>query len=59
MIEMPQLYQHENLFRSLNSMGHQGIAKVLARLQEHHTWPGIRRRVGQYVSQSLTVPASS
>ena len=35
-------------------MGHQGIAKVLARIQERHTWPGIRRSVGQYVSQCLT-----
>ena len=34
-------------------MRHQFIAKVLARIQEGHTWPGIRRSVGQYVSQCL------
>ena len=32
----------------------QGIAKVLARIQERHTWPGIRRTIGQYVSQGVT-----
>ena len=54
MIVMPQLYQHEILFRAHDAMGHQGIAKVLARIKERHTWPGIRRSVGQYVSQCLT-----
>ena len=51
---MPQLYQPEILFRAHDAIGHQGIAKVLARIQERHTWPGIRRSVGQYVSQCLT-----
>ena len=54
MIVMPQLYQHEILFRALDAMGHQGISKVVARIQEHHTCPGIRRTVGEYVSQCLT-----
>ena len=54
MIVMPQLYQHEILFRAHDAMGHQGIAKVVARIQERHTWPGIRRSVGTYVSQCLT-----
>ena len=54
MILMPQLYQHEILFRAHDAMGHQGIAKVVSRIQERHTWPGIRRSVGQYVSQCLT-----
>ena len=35
-------------------MGHQGISRVVARLQERHTLPGIRRTLGQYVSQCLT-----
>ena len=35
-------------------MGHQGISKVVARIQERHTWPGIRRSVGRYVGQCLT-----
>ena len=54
MIVMPQLYQHEILFRAHDAMRHQGFSKVLARIQEHHTWPGIRRTVGEYVSQCLT-----
>ena len=54
MIVMPQLYQHEILFRAHDAMGHKGIAKVVSRIQERHTWPGIRRSVGQYVSQCLT-----
>ena len=37
MIIMPQLYQHENLFTAHDAMGHQGLAKVLARIQERHT----------------------
>ena len=35
-------------------MGHGGISKIVARIQERHTCPGIRRTVGQYVSQCLT-----
>ena len=51
---MPQLYQHEILLRAHDAIGHQGIAKVLARTQERHTWPGICRSVGENVSQCLT-----
>ena len=51
---MPQLYQHEILFRAHDAMGHQGISKIVARIQERHTWPGIRRSVGRYVGQCLT-----
>ena len=51
---MPQLYQHEILFQAHDAMGHQGISKVIARIQERYTWPGIRRSVGRYVSQCLT-----
>ena len=54
MIVMLQLYQHEILFKAHDAMGHQGIAKVLARIQERHTWPGIRRTIGHYVSQCIT-----
>ena len=54
MIVMPQLYQHEILFKAHDAMGHQGIAKVLARLQERHTWPGNRKSIRQYVSQCKT-----
>ena len=51
---MPQLYQHQILFKAHDAMGHQGIAKVLARIRERHTWPGIRKTIGQYVNQFLT-----
>ena len=54
MIIMPQLYQHEILFRAHDAMGHQGISKVVARIQERHTLPGIRRSVCRYVGQCLT-----
>ena len=54
MIVMPQLYHHEILFRAHDAMGHQGISKVVARIEERHTWPGIRRTVAEYVSQCLT-----
>ena len=54
MIVMSQLYQHEILFRAHDAMGHQGISKVVARIQERHTWPEILRTVGEYVSQCLT-----
>ena len=52
-IVMPQLYQHEILFRAHDAMGHQGISKVVARIQERHTWPGIRRSVGRHLGQCL------
>ena len=51
---MPQLYQHEILFRAQYAIGHQSISKVVARIQERHTWPEIRRTVGEYVSQCHT-----
>ena len=37
-------------------MGHQGISKVVERIKERHTWPGIPVgvTVGEYVSQCLT-----
>ena len=54
MIVMPQLYQHEILFRAHDATGHQGISNVVARIQERHTWPGLRRCIGKYVGQCLT-----
>ena len=47
MIMMLQLYQREILFKDHDSIGHQGIAKALARIQERHTWPGIRKSIWQ------------
>ena len=54
MILMPELCEQKVFLRAHDSMGHQGIAKVLAGIQERHTWPGFCRSVGQYVSQCLT-----
>ena len=51
---MPQLYHLGILFNAHDAVGHQGIAKVLARIEDRHTWPGIGRSVGQYFSQNLT-----
>ena len=53
---MSQLYRHEILFPAHDAMGHQGIAKVVSRIQERLRWPGIRRIVGQYMSQCLSCP---
>ena len=53
MIVMPQVYQQKILYRAHDAMGHQVISKVVARIQERHTCPGIRRTVGDYVSQCL------
>ena len=54
-----QAYQHEILLRAHDPMGHQGIGKVVARIQERHTWPGIRRTVGRVREPVSHVPARS
>ena len=36
MIIMPQLYQAEVLYRTHDEMGHQGVNKVVARIQQRH-----------------------
>ena len=54
MIVMPQLYQHEILYRAHDESGHQGVGKVLARIQERHTWPGIKRDVVKHIKHCLT-----
>ena len=54
MIVMPQLYQHEILYRALDESGHEGVGKVLARIQERHTWPGIKRDVVNHIKRCLT-----
>ena len=48
MIVIPKLYQHEFFFGTHDAIGHQGVAK------ERHTWPGIRKTIGQYVNQVQT-----
>ena len=54
MIVMPQLYQHEILYRAHDESRHQGVGKVLARIQERHTWPGIKRDVVNHIKHCLT-----
>ena len=54
LIIMPQLFQHEILYRAHDESGHQGVGKVLARIQERHTWPGIKRDVVNHIKQCLT-----
>ena len=54
MIVMPQLYQHEILYRAHDESGHQGVGKVLARVQERHTWPGIKRDIVNHIKHCLT-----
>ena len=50
----PQLFQHGILYRAHDESGHQGVGKVLARIQERHTWPGIKRDVVNHIKQCLT-----
>ena len=53
-IAMPQLYQQEILYNAHDKSGHQGIAKVLQRIQERHTWPGIKRDIAEYIKHCYT-----
>ena len=52
MIIMPQLFQHEILYRAHDQSGHQGVEKVLAKIQERHTWPGIKRDVVNHINNA-------
>ena len=54
MIVMPQLYQHEIMYRAHDESGHQGVGKVLARIQERHSWPGFKRDVFNHIKHCLT-----
>ena len=54
MIVMPRRYQREFLYRAYDESGQQGVAKVLARIQERHTWPGIKRDVVNHMKHCLT-----
>ena len=54
MIVMPQLFQHEILYRAHDESGHQGVGNVLARIQERHTWPGIKRDFVNHIKRCLT-----
>ena len=54
MIVVPQLYQHEILYRAHFKSGHQVVGKVLASIQEKQTWPGIKRDVENNTKHCLT-----
>ena len=45
LIFTPQLYQHEILYPAHDESGQQGVGKVLAKIQERHNRPGIKRDV--------------
>ena len=45
MIVIPQLYQHEILYKAHGESGHQGVGKGLAKKQESYTLSGIKRDV--------------
>ena len=54
MIVIPQLYQHEILHRAHDESGHKGVGKVLARIQERHIWPGIKRDEVNHMKDCLS-----
>ena len=54
MIVIPQLYQHEILYRAHDQAGHQDVGKVLARIQERHTWVDIKRNVVNHIKHCST-----
>ena len=54
MIVVPQLHQHEILYSAHDGSGHQGVGKVLARIQERHTWPGFKDDVVNHIKHCLT-----
>ena len=59
MIVVLQLYQHEILYRAHYKSGHQVVGKVLTRIQEKQTWPGIKRDVENHTKQCLKHPAGN
>ena len=50
MIIMPQLYQAEVLYRTHDEMGHQGVNKVVARIQQRHDWMGLQLAVNKWIN---------
>ena len=54
MIVMPQLCQHNTLYRPHDESGHHGEGKVLARIQQRHTWSSIKRNVVNHIKHCLT-----
>ena len=53
LIQLPQLYQTEVLFRSHDQMGQQGIDKVQQRILHRFDWPGLRKACERWVNACL------
>ena len=53
-IVLPQLYQTEQLFRSHDQMGHQGIDKVYQRILKRFEWPGVKKACEKWVTVCLS-----
>ena len=54
MILMPQVYQAEILYQTHNEMGHQGVNKVVARIQQRHDWMGLQLAVNKWINACMT-----
>ena len=52
-IIMPQVNQYETPYRENDERSHQGVGRVLARIHERHTWPGIKRDVVTQIKHCL------
>ena len=53
LIILPQLYQMEDVFRSHDQMGHQGIDKVQQRILHRFDWPGLKKACERWVNAWL------
>ena len=53
LIILPQTNQTEDLFRSHDQMGHQGIDKVQQRILHRFEWPGLRKACERWVNAYL------
>ena len=54
MVLMPQMYQAEILYQAHNEMGHQGVNKVVARIQQRHDWMGLQLAVNKWINACMT-----
>ena len=53
MVVMPQLQLYEILYRAHDEAGHQGVGKVLSRLQERHTRPSMKLDVVETLQEDI------
>ena len=47
---MLQLYQAEVLYRTHDEMGHQGVNKVVARIQQRDDWMGLQLPINRWIN---------